>query len=292
MISTPPTRRTRTTFHTLCAIAVLWIIAFSLAAHLSHAITPRGERSVSIVESVLGEGRMLLGNHFYQRADDYHHRGITGHHHDDDGHAPGCLDYLRAQVQPAEHLHAETPHEVAEIMPWLELSMRVDPGNPESALVAVYWLSSVLKRLDLAEEVLRRAQQNNPLSYAVQLEKARLCLHTGRQDEALSALNATLRLWHTGAANPPDPEDIQAKAEALSFRALLLETKNRNEEAIRDYQAVIAIAPDRHAPSLRLKALAQGIPPDPPAAQLLGRLKNLVEQNGNPAHKPACEHFQ
>ncbi len=290
MNPTATDNRLGTTFHTLCAMAVLWIIAFSLSVHLGLGISPRDEGSTSIVESVMGEGRMLLSNHFFQRADDYHHRGITGHHHDEHDHAPRGLDYLRAHVQPVGILHAETPRQVAEIMPWLELSMRVDPGNPESALAAVYWLSSVLKRPDLAEDVLRRTLRNNPASPAVHLETARLCLHTGRPDEALTELNAALRLWQQQPGASQTPDDVQGQAEALHFRALLLEARNRDAEAIRDYQALIAIAPERPSPPLRLKALQQGLPPEPQAAHLLDRLKNLVEQNANPAHKPCCEH--
>lgn len=270
-------------FYAYTAIMALWFATFSLAAHLALGRLTGDEKSVTLVEAVFGESRALLGNRFYKQADVYFHRGL-----DDEkpvgGLAGGLFGKLREQVSPSVHMHAESVTEIREIMPWLELSMRVNPKHQESVLVMAYWLGNRMQRQDLAEAVLLRAQQNLPFTYAVQLEKARLYLHLGRYEPALKALNAALAFW-TVTANPESQDDLIDKADALYLRALLLEQENRIEEAIVDYRELLTIAPLRYGRGQRLKALTQGTLPQPPAAILLERMKNYVEQSADPAHK-------
>jgi len=252
------------------SIAILGICAFSLAARLTLGSQDGPGPEGSLAEAFLGEARVLLGNRLYKQADIYFHRGLD-YTIPENRLSDGWIARFQRELKPDEHVHAEGEKQFREIMPWLELSMRVNPGHLESALVAAYWLGRHLERPDLAEQVLLRAQRQTPFAYAVQLEKAKLYLHENRRQPALAALNAALAFWQR-TGNPDDDADRLAKDEVLLLRALLLEAGNRPQDAAADYRALLAIFPERTALNQRLQALAQGHIPTPPADALLAHM--------------------
>lgn len=263
-------------------LAILGICAFSLAARLTLGSPGDPGSGSSLAEAMLGEARVLLGNRLYKQADIYFHRGLD-YVIPENRLSDGWIARFQRELEPNDHIHAEGDQQIREIMPWLELSMRVNPDHQEGALVAAYWLGRHLGRADLAERVLLRAQRQMPFAYAVQLEKAKLFLHEARREPAMAALNAAIAFWER-SGHPDSTEDLLAKAEALLLRALLLEAASHPQEAAVDYQAILALFPDRAALRQRLHALQQGISPIPPANALLARMTEHTE----PGHH--CEH--
>lgn len=259
------------------SIAILGLCAFSLAARLTLGSQDIPGTEGSLAEALLGEARVLLGNRFYKQADVYFHRGLD-YRVPENPLSGGWIARFRQELEPGEHIHAESDQQIREIMPWLELSMRVNPDHQESVLVAAYWMGRHLGRPDLAERLLLRAQRQTPFAYAVQLEKARLYLHGNRREPALAALHAALAFWER-TGHPDEKEDLLAKAEVLMLRALLLEDRNRPQEAAADYQALLALFPERTALRLRLQALQQGRSPAPPADALLARMMEHAEEH-------------
>jgi len=264
-------------------MAILGICTFTMAAHLTLGSRTGNKTTISLSEALLGEVRVMLGDRLYKQADVYFHRGL-------DYKIPeNRLSYsgfarLQQELEPTEHIHAEGEMQIREIMPWLEMTMRVNPDDHESVLVSAYWLSRHLERPDLAEQLLLRAQRQMPYAYAVQLEKAKLFLHEDRRQPALAALNAALAFWgKTG--DPEEQSDLLDKAEALMLRALLLETDNRLPAAADDYRALLALFPERAAPRQRLQALEQGLVPDPPADALLAHMADHAAHT----HHAGCD---
>jgi len=264
-------------------MTLLSVCAFSLAARLTLGSqeSPAAAEG-SLTEALLGEVRVLLGDRLYKQADVYFHRGLD-YKLPDTALTGNWATRVHRELEPDEHLHAEGEQQIREIMPWLEMTMRVNPDDQESVLVAAYWLGRRLGRPDLAEQVLLRAQRQTPFAYAVQLEKAKLFLHEARREPAMAALNAAIAFWER-TGNPEDEADRLAKAEALLLRALLLETFTRPQDAVADYRALLALFPDRPGPRQRLEALTQSHVPHPPAEALLTHMMTQAAQ----AHH--CEH--
>jgi tetratricopeptide (TPR) repeat protein len=269
------------------AIATLGLCAFSLSAHLTLGSQADTGATESLAAALLGEARVMLGDRLYKQADVYFHRGLD-YVVPENRLSNHWATRLRHQLEPQKHLHAEGEQQIREIMPWLELTMRINPDDQESALVAAYWLVRHLDRPDLAEQVLLRAQRQTPFAYAVQLEKAKLHLHEDRRQPALAALNATLAFWQR-TGNPDNHEDQLARAEALLLRGLLLEIDNKPLQAASDYRELLALFPDRSGPQRRLQALEQGQIPDPPADTQIRRLTHAAHAH-NCELEHACEH--
>ncbi len=272
----------RPTFVAYGSIAISGICTFAMAAHLTLGSRTGDETAGSLSEALLGEVRVMLGDRLYKQADIYFHRGLD-YTIPENRLSDSWFARLQQELKPTEHIHAEGEKQIREILPWLEMTMRVNPDDHESVLVAAYWLSRHLERPDLAEQVLLRAQRQTPFAYAVQLGKAKLHLHVGRRQPALTALNAAIAFWER-TGNPEEKADLLAKAEALMLRALLLETENRLPAAADDYRALLALFPERPAPRQRLQALEQDHMPDPPADALLAHMTKHDD------HAHHCEH--
>ena len=63
---------------------------------------------------------------------------------------------------PSEHRHFDSRQEAAEILPWLQLSVELDPQRVETYTVTAYWLSHYVGRIDEAEALLRAGLRANP----------------------------------------------------------------------------------------------------------------------------------
>jgi tetratricopeptide (TPR) repeat protein len=260
-------------------VVLLWGLAFTLSCRL--AVRGQGAMAGGFLAGLLGQGRSALSAHFFRTADVYFHRGVTDAR--EAAPAGGFFARLHDRVSPRNHLHA-TGQSIAEIMPWLELSIEADPANIEAYLVAAFWLEHEAKRADLALRVLNRGQQTNPGSYRIQLEKARLYLHQGMTDRAHHCLDAALAFWP--ARLDPESEDARYdRAEALLYRGLLHEAAGGIAAALADFDAYLRLYPDRHAIAERAAALRAGEPPERLASHLMRAMLHAAE------HKRAsCRH--
>ena len=262
--SAVPHRPVRVVVLTIC---LLWLAAFSLACRLApHQAITLGKESHSLAQNLFGDTRLVLGSHLYTQADVYFHRGVP--HQSGPGFRHDPFQVMRDEVSPRGHTHLEGAADIREIMPWLELSTRANPENPEAYLVAAFWLAGEAERPDLARSVLDRGQCNIPYSYEIQLAKGRLALHSGDTIEAGKAFDGTLAFWEE-TADAANPDHLLDKAEALLYRALLREIKGDSRAAIADLKNLLSISPDRPAMRMRLEQLESGKPAQPPARDLL-----------------------
>lgn len=263
-----PHRQERVAILLICAI---WVVAFSLACRLAmqHA-SAAGLRSQSLAQSIFGDTRVAFGAHLYQQADVYFHRGVP--HEQKRAFKNDIFQRARNEVSPVKHLHLEGKTDIREIMPWLDMATRLNPSEPESYIVAAFWLANEAGRPDLAVGVLDRAQGSIPYSYEVQLAKGRLFLHTGRHTPARSAIDAALAYWDA-TADPQQDDQVLDRAEALLYRSLLREIEGDITAAMTDLREMLTITPDRPALQQRLRMLEEGQPAEPSARDLLESMR-------------------
>jgi tetratricopeptide (TPR) repeat protein len=180
------------------------------------------------------------------------------------------LQRLGEEISPTAHAHVEG-ESIAEIMPWLWLSIRANPRNLEVYLVTAFWLAGQAGRPDLALDVLAEAQHNNPFSYVVHLERGRIYLAQNMLQQAGREFDAGLEFWP--GEEEPDSEDARAgKRNLLLHRALLYEVDGKREKAMDLLGEVMRLYPDQGGFGRRLEKMAKGEQPDVPAGDVLQAL--------------------
>src|SRR5437773_1887359 len=149
-------------------------------------------KSTDILTVALGDSRRLFAKHFYVKADAYFHSGYyptifdnhseggklhiasshagDSHHEGDDflGAPKDWLDRFSRHFYPSHHSHLDHAHEdhdnhdgdkeehrgdARELLPWLKLAAELDPQQPETFVVASYWLRSHLSNPEQAEQL-------------------------------------------------------------------------------------------------------------------------------------------
>ncbi|MBM4143146.1 MAG: hypothetical protein FJ225_06105 [Lentisphaerae bacterium] len=238
------------------AALALWIAAFSLSCRIGGP--PRAGVAPDVSPSVMGVllagSRLTLGDHFYEVADQYFHRGVP--HKSEKFFGGNWFQRMAAEAAPSAHLHLQGV-DVREMMPWLLLSMRANPGRAESYLVTAFWLDHGAGRPDAALEVLRQGQCEVPFNYEIQLERGRLLLRLGRRGPAAAAFDAGLAFW-PGAGDPGGIGARHDKAALLLYRALLHEGAGEREEAIAALERILALFPEREHLRERIALLRSG----------------------------------
>ena len=158
---------------TLLLLALLWVVAFSLACRL----TPQAAGTTdSALGRVLGVSRVAFGQAFFISADDYFHRGVGRQHEE---RFAGCLfQRWGSAIRPSGHIHTEG-YSAGEIIPWLRMATAADPENVEAFLTMAYWLTR-LGKIEAAEQVLREAQRLHPRDSRLLGERGRLAFRQRR----------------------------------------------------------------------------------------------------------------
>lgn len=264
-------------------VMALWMTAFILSCRLSSTeAVGTGSASSSVAAMIFGEARQAIGQHFYATADQYFHRGVPHVTHRAFDH--GFFMDLQRSVAPEEHLHLHG-ESVKEMLPWLWLTLRMDPQNVEAFRVAAFWLVSV-GDLNAAQQVLREAQQNNPYHYQIKLDQARLLLRRGNTDRAARSFDAALRFLPRTEGIDPEEKNLDY-GEIAMFRALLYETAGQPNAAIALYEKILQLFPNRTVLAERVKRLRAGQPPPDTAQSLLDKVlhshdKHTCEQDDAP----------
>jgi hypothetical protein len=255
-------------------VVALWGAAFCLSCGIASRTFPTSTdgAAVSFAAAVLGESRRAVSAHLYGTADTYFHRGVPHVH--EKAFTDSWFQRIAGEISPEAHQHREG-HDTKEIMPWLSLATKMDPGNVEVYRVAAFWLAGEVGRPDLAEQVLREAQQNNPGSYEVQLDRSRLMLGRGDSAGAMRTLNAALAFWPSNL-DPGAEDALLEKAEILLYQALLLEQAGDTLGGLRKLRGILQLFPGRASVRHRADLLAAGTPPAVPASKLL---KDVVERH-------------
>jgi len=194
-------------------IALLWLtLAFSLATRIGPQVEARlfanGEGDDDPVARWLGDSRRMFAQSFFVKADAYFHSGYyptiydnnepfkTPHIGEDsstmESHNSGdenaifsdphnWVERFELNFFPSHHTHLDQggvdgngASEVKEIMPWLKISVALDPHHIETYLVTAYWLRVRLHKVNEAEDILRDGLRANPGSAAIIYELGQL----------------------------------------------------------------------------------------------------------------------
>jgi tetratricopeptide (TPR) repeat protein len=275
-------------------LAALFILSFGLAADLQprfQAIEDDRRQSDNFFILLLGDSSRIFANNFFTKADAYYHSGYyptifdnndafrTAHMAEDTGavasHNEGeetsfmgpprdWLDAFGRHFVPNRHTHLDeggptddlsTSSRVAEILPWLELSSKLDPEDIRTYLVMAYWLRNKLNKVSEAEQVLREGLRNNPGNPQLLYELGRIyCDNYNDPARARSIWEAAIRTWTEEDPSVPISERLKLSNENFDNRFIyeqiethlgqLEENAGNDEAAIADWQQAILAAPD------------------------------------------------
>lgn len=120
-----------------------------------------------------------------------------------------------------------------ELLPWLKLAATLDPERPETYVVASYWLTQKLNKLDAAEHFLREGLRANPGNYEILYELGRIA-HEHRQDPARARNLWVLALQNFRKADQAEQDsELLLHCQILGSLAKLEQEQKNNAEAIR-----------------------------------------------------------
>lgn len=240
-------------------LAAIYAGIFCVSCRLTvTADVPARHGDTSIAAAVFGDARTALSSHFYETADLYFHRGVAHRHKQ--AFEDTFLQRLHEDISPSEHVHAEG-QSVREIMPWLWMSIRMDPSNVETYLVASFWLAGEAGRPDLAIKVLTQGQSSNPRNYEIQLAKGRIYLREGDIAGASAAFDAALAFLRAHGDEQGEGPRID-KAEAMLYRALIYEVDREYAKGAVLLREIVGMFPERATLLTRIESLEQGRQPD------------------------------
>jgi tetratricopeptide (TPR) repeat protein len=236
------------------AVAVLWGCAFVLACRMEGEAAYRLPEGFSAVDRVLGVSRRAFSDSLYEEADNYFHQGVK--HIRPKAFTQSWFLNMREIISPTQHRHTHGIQS-REILPWLQFAVRSDPHNVVAYLTTAYWLSSALRRPDVADQVLIEAQMANPKDYRVLLERAKIAFRAHDDPKAARLFDAAIRLWREeGCA---EPEEARAdRAQMLSFRAFLYEVAGDGRRALEMFREALRWDPDNRALAERVAAMERG----------------------------------
>ncbi len=250
----------RTIFLLLLA---LLIFCFGLAANLQprfQAYENRRHQSNGFFSLLLGDSSKMFANSFFVKADEYYHSGyyptifdnnsafktphvaedtgaVNSQNHGEEtsfmGPPRDWLDAFGRHFIPNRHTHLDeggpsddlsTSADVREILPWLELSAKLDPDNIQTYTVTAYWLRRMHKE-NQAEQVLREGLRNNPRSFQILFELGRL------YDESYHDTNRARDVWELALRYWAAQDDDEKAENKLIFEQITTHLGQLEENA-------------------------------------------------------------
>jgi tetratricopeptide (TPR) repeat protein len=182
-------------------LVLLLVICFSLAAWLEPRHETRvnqGGETGNALAGLLGEARQTVADYFYVQADVYFHSGYypsifdqarqaevkdSDVSHPEETNAPteegflgppqDWIDSFSRHFRPSRHTHLGGQN-VAEMLPWMQLSADLDPHRIQTYIVTSYFLRNYLGKLDDAKQFLHAGIRANPDSPELKYELGRL----------------------------------------------------------------------------------------------------------------------
>lgn len=237
------------------AAALLWGCAFAMACGTEGVAVLRGPPGQSALDRLLGASRVAFGENFFLQADTYFHKGVE--HVQEEALTNSVFVRVNRSMKPHDHLHAEG-YSLREILPWLKFATRMDPHNVVAYLVTAHWVSTALKRPDIAESVLLEAQRNNPRDYRILNERARLAFRAHDDQKAARLLDVALRVWPRGVENDEEQARLD-RSQMLSYRAFLFGVEGDSESAMRYWRGALAMNPENQVLARRVELMENGM---------------------------------
>lgn len=241
-------------------LIVLFLLCFNLGALLIprfQAVENARHQSDNFFNLLLGDSSRIFANNFFTKADAYYHSGYyptifdnkqafeTPHIAEDTGavasHNQGeetsfmgpprdWLDAFGRRFIPNRHTHLDeggptddlsNSSQVREILPWLELSSKLDPKNINTYLVMAYWLRSKLNKVSEAEQVLREGLRYNHGDPHLLFELGRIYYENYEKPaEARSIWQAAIRSWIQEEPGVPLTERLKPGTDNFDDRFL------------------------------------------------------------------------
>jgi tetratricopeptide (TPR) repeat protein len=180
----------------LCIILIFLAIAAWISCEIDNFLISSNQYSQAsqndVLYKILGQLRKDIAAICYLKADQYFHKGTR---HQDDHH--NCfskeMDFDQGHEHDHEHKITQTKHhaknadlfakiekaiyyrpvshlkpaENAEIIPWFDITTRINPDFEQAFLDGSYWLSMRMNKPDEALSFLRRGFKNNPYSWQI-----------------------------------------------------------------------------------------------------------------------------
>lgn len=174
-----------------------------------------------------------FSRHFYPAT--HAHLGEAAHDHDHEGHDEHC-----------QHARTRAGDE-REILPWLRLAATLDPAQPDTYVVAAFWLRTRLGRVDEAEQFLRQGLMANPGQPDILFELGRIYREHRRDPaRARNAWELALHHWREQRAARPDADSLLG-IQLLAQLAKLEEDAGNYPKAIEHLTALKGISPSKDA---------------------------------------------
>ena len=219
---------------TTLLLALSLTVCFSLATVLQPraANWSRGGQVGGVLQVLLGDGRRLFADQFFEQADVSFHSGyypsifdsreksknsaMAGVNAEPDeaeherlmamGQPHDWIEAFGRHFRVTQHTHLEHGQE-REILPWLRISAELNPQRVETYTVAAYWLRSKLGKTEQAEAFLREGLRANQDSYEILFELGRL-YYESRHDARLARnlWELALHKWEQGEAKKKEPD--------------------------------------------------------------------------------------
>jgi tetratricopeptide (TPR) repeat protein len=244
-------------------LLALLVFCFGLAADLLpqfQALESRRHQSDNFFSLLLGDSSRMFANSFFVKADEYYHSGYyptifdnneafkTPHMAEDTGvvasHNQGeetgfmgpprdWLDAFGRHFIPNRHTHLDeggptddlsTSADLREILPWLQLSAKLDPDNVQTYTVTAYWLER-MHEVAQANQVLLEGLRNNPDSPDILFALGRL------YDENYHDTNRARNVWELAVRKWLALGSDQQKEDKLIFEQITAHLAQLEENA-------------------------------------------------------------
>lgn len=205
-------------------------------------------------------GEVDGAGHVHDEHCEHGEEGEAGHVHDENcGHdhgevgvegagAGGWVGWLNGRLMPADHVHLEGG-DAKEMLPWLKVSLELDPDNVQAYVTTAYWLRDGLGRVDEAEEVLRDSVRRDPRAADPSiLFELGMLLYEGRGDgvRGRNLLLAALDRWEVVEGGKEDSNRL-LHASILGRLAEMDEVAGRYEEALEWLKRLEGVSPNPEA---------------------------------------------
>lgn len=288
-------------------LSLLLALCFTLATWLEPKSEQavQAEGAGGMLKTLLGDGRRMFANHFYTKADIYFHSGFypslfeqaqraamnskhlqeeakehEGHDgqdsHEEEEHEKAMnflgqpqdwIDRFGRHFYPSTHSHLDRPGEAKEILPWLRLSVELDPKRVDTYILGAYFMTKNMGKPLEAEKFLRDGLRENPTSYEILFELG--LLYYENLHEPVRARNlweVALRDWQKQEAAGEKPDELGCD-KLLAHLARVEEDQGNQAKALAYLQQEVKYSPSPEAIKQRIQELKADPKPKPKPAE-------------------------
>ena len=135
--------------------------------------------------------------------------------------------------------------EERELLPWLKLSAELDPNQPQTYVIAAFWLRSRLNKVDEAEQFLRAGLQANPGNAEILFELGRIYYENRKQnDRARNVWELALKKWREEQVKHAE-QDLLLYDQLIGNLARLEEQEKNYSQALTYLEALKVVSPSK-----------------------------------------------